>query len=35
MTTSLEKIEKAYKILKGYDGENPYIIDLKNNIFVF
>ena len=34
MTISLEKIEKAYKLLKDYSGDNPFIIRLKNTIIV-
>ena len=34
MTLSLNKIEKAYEILKEYSGENPFIINLKNTIIV-
>lgn len=34
MATALEKIEKAYSILKEYKGDNPYIIDLKNKVYV-
>ena len=32
---SLEKIKRAYEILKEYKGENPYIIDLKNDIYAY
>ncbi len=35
MSLSLEKIEKAHKLLKEYDGENSYIIRLKNSVFVY
>ena len=32
---SLEKTKKAYKLLKDYKGQNPYIINLKNTVFVY
>ena len=32
---SLANIEKAQKILKSYDGKNPYIIDLKNDVYAY
>lgn len=35
MALSLEKTDKAYKILKEYNGENSYIISLKNDVFAF
>ena len=35
MALSLEKIEKAHKELKNYKGSNPYIINLKNIVFVY
>ena len=35
MALSLEKIEKAYAILKEYKGDNSYIIDLKNNVYAY
>lgn len=35
MAISLKKTEEAYKILKEYKGENPYIIILKNNVFAY
>lgn len=35
MALALEKIEKAYKVLKEYSGENPYIIDLKNTVYAY
>ena len=34
MALPLNKIEKAYEILKEYSGENPFIINLKNTIIV-
>ena len=35
MTLSLEKIDNAHKLLKGYNGNNPFIIRLKNSVFVY
>ena len=35
MALSLEKIEKAYKLLKEYKGDNSYIIDLKNDVYAY
>jgi len=35
MALSLEKTQKAYGFLKEYAGDNPYIINLKNNVFVY
>ena len=35
MALSLEKIKKAYEILKTYNGENSYIIDLKNGVYAY
>ena len=35
MALPLEKIEKAYKVLKEYSGENPHIIDLKNTVYAY
>lgn len=35
MNKALENIESAYKILKGYNGVNPYIIDLKNGVYAY
>ena len=34
MAISLEKTEKTYEVLKEYKGQNPYIINLKNVVFV-
>jgi SNF2 family DNA or RNA helicase len=31
----LEKVEKAYKLLKEYNGENSYIINLKNSVYAY
>lgn len=35
MTNSLENTGKAYRILKEYNGDNPYIINLKNNVYTY
>ena len=35
MALSLDKIEQAYTILKGYSGENPFIINLKNLVYAY
>jgi SNF2 family DNA or RNA helicase len=35
MNKALENIESAYKILKDYNGVNPYIIDLKNSVYAY
>ena len=35
MVLSLEKIDKAHKLLKEYSGTNSYIIRLKNSVFVY
>lgn len=35
MSISLEKTSKAYELLKNYNGPNSYLIDLKNDIFVY
>jgi len=35
MAQSLENIDRAYKLLKDYSGDNPYIIKLKNSVFVY
>ena len=35
MALPLEKIDKAYKVLKEYSGENPHIIDLKNTVYAY
>ena len=35
MKNDLKNIEKIYKIVKEYNGQNPYIINLKNHVFVF
>ena len=35
MALSLDKIEKAYSILKDYKGDNSYIIDLKNGVYAY
>lgn len=33
MALSLKKIEKAYEILKTYDGKNPFIIKTRNIVY--
>ena len=35
MKALLDETEKAYKILKDYNGENPYIIILKNDVYAY
>lgn len=35
MKASLNETEKAYSILKDYNGENPYIITLKNEVYAY
>ena len=35
MAISLEKVDKAYKVLKEYSGENSYIISLKNTVYAY
>lgn len=35
MTISLDKIDSAHKILKEYQGTNPFIIRLKKSVFVY
>jgi len=35
MTLSLDKINDAYNLLKNYNGNNSYIIRLKNSVFVY
>ena len=35
MAISLEKVDKAYKVLKEYSGENSYIINLKNTVYAY
>jgi len=35
MVLSLEKIDNAHKLLKEYNGTNPFIIRLKNSVFVY
>ena len=32
---SLKNIQKAYEILKTYNGGNPFIINLKNDVYAF
>ena len=33
--SNLLKINKAYEILNNYNGENPHLINLRNNICVY
>ena len=35
MSVSLTRTSQAYEILKNYNGENPYIINLKNDVFAY
>lgn len=35
MAISLTKTSQAYEILQNYNGVNSYIIELKNNVFVY
>lgn len=35
MALSLDKIKQAYDILKNYEGDNSYIIDLKNDVYAY
>jgi len=35
MALSLDKINDAYNLLKNYNGNNSYIIRLKNSVFVY
>ena len=35
MALELNKIEKAYSVLKEYKGDNSYIIDLKNDVYAY
>ena len=35
MSLSITKTVETYKLLKEYNGKNPYIIGLKNDVFVF
>ena len=35
MKNELDNIKKAYEILKSYNGDNSYIITLKNNVFAY
>lgn len=35
MGKSLNKIQEAYNLLKDYTGDNPYIINLKNEVFTY
>lgn len=33
--TTLEKTAKAYDILKSYEGSNPYLVRLRNDVFAY
>lgn len=35
MLSALERIEKAYNVLKDYKGSNPFILKLKKDVFVY
>ena len=35
METKLDKVDNAYKALKEYEGNNSYIIDLKNGVYAY
>ena len=35
MAKSLAKIQEVYDLLKKYSGDNPYIINLKNEVFAY
>lgn len=35
MALSLDEINRSHRLLKEYNGENPYIISLKNNVYVY
>jgi SWI/SNF-related matrix-associated actin-dependent regulator 1 of chromatin subfamily A len=35
MKVSLNEMKKAYSILKDYNGENPYLITLKNEVYAY
>ena len=35
MNEKIEKIKKAYELLKTYDGENTFIINLKNIVYAY
>ena len=35
MANDLTKTQKAYEILRDYKGENTYIIDLQNEVYVY
>lgn len=35
MALSLDEINKAYHLLKEYNGTNPYIINLKNDVYAY
>ena len=33
--SNLLKINKVHEILKNYKGNNPYLINLKNDVYVY
>ena len=35
MANNLDKISKAYDLLKAYSGKNGYIIDLRNKVYAY
>lgn len=35
MALSLDEINRSHRLLKEYNGENPYIISLKNSVYVY
>lgn len=35
MALSLDEINRSHRLLKEYNGENPYLISLKNSVYVY
>lgn len=35
MALSLDEINRSHRLLREYDGENPYIISLKNSVYAY
>lgn len=35
MSIAIDRIQKAYDLLKTYNGANPYIVKLKNSVFAY
>ena len=33
MALSLDEINRSHRLLREYNGENPYIISLKNSVY--